>query len=202
MNWFKGRRERRIVAAEGFPPLQTERLVLRMFEMSDAVDVFDYAQSPLVGPMAGWAPHHSIEESRQVVQHFIRHGDVWAIVEKHTGRVIGSIGLHADAKRAVDNARMLGYALGERFWGQGYATEAGLAVLRFAFETLGCPVISVYHFPGNARSRRVIRKLGFVAEGTLRRATTLPDGSVVDDVCYSILREEFAPDAHRASPAT
>ena len=199
MNWFKHGRDNRKANSNGYPTLQTERLVLRAFELSDTVDVFTYAQSPLVGPMAGWAPHRTMEDSRQVVQHFMNRGDVWAIVEKKTGRVIGSVGLHVDMKREVENARMLGYALGENHWGQGYATEAAIAVLRFAFDQLGCPVISAYHFPKNAKSKRVIKKLGFVPEGTLRLATTLPDGTVTDDVCYSITREEFAQRVAKAT---
>jgi len=192
MNWFKHRREgRKLEPLEKYPALQTERLVLRMFTPCDTVDVFAYAQSTVVGPMAGWQPHRNIEESRQVVEHFIHHGDVWAIVEKKSGRVIGSIGLHADLKREVENARMLGYALGEKYWGKGYATEAATAVLRFAFEDLTCPLVSAYHFPGNRSSKHVIEKLGFVAEGVLRLASTLPDGTVVDNACYSITRNEY-----------
>jgi hypothetical protein len=93
---------------KAYPPLQTERLVLRMFELGDTVDVYDYAQSPIVGPMAGWTPHRSIEDSRRVVHQFINHGDVWAIVEKKSGRVIGSVGLHVDSRRDVENVCMLG----------------------------------------------------------------------------------------------
>lgn len=190
MNWFRFKRKPRR-PVETFPNLQTERLVLRMFDLHDAVDVYAYAQSPVVGPMAGWQPHRDLAESRRVVEHFIARGDVWAIVDKHTGHVIGSIGLHMDPKRDVDNARMLGYALGENHWGQGYATEAANAVLRFAFEELGCPVLSAYHFPKNSKSKHVIKKLGFQPEGTLRMASTLPDGAVTDDVCYSMTRAEY-----------
>lgn len=192
MNWFKRRRENRPTPVNTYPTLQTERLVLRTFDVGDAVDVFAYAHSPVVGPMAGWSPHRSLEESQQVVEHFISRGDVWAIVEKKTGHVIGSIGLHSDMKREVENARMLGYALGENHWGQGFATEAANVVLRFAFEELHCPIVSAYHFPKNAKSKHVIKKLGFVPEGMLRLASTLPDGTVVDDVCYSMTREEYA----------
>jgi len=201
MNWFKSRRDPLRNPPAGFPSLQTGRLVLRMFDPGDVVDVFAYAQSPLVGPMAGWAPHQDIEESRRVVRHFIQNGDVWAIVEKKTGRVIGSIGLHADTKREVDNARMLGYALGEAYWGLGYATEAAEAVLRFAFEDLGCPVVSACHFPKNGKSKHVIKKLGFANEGTLRMAYTLPDGTVTDDVCYSLTREEYLSRVAKAAQA-
>ena len=173
------------------PTLGTERLVLRTFEPSDAVDVFAYAQSPTVGPMAGWQPHRGIEESRRIVQLFIRNRDVWAIVEKKTGRVIGSIGLHADGKRNVNGAKTLGYVLGESYWNQGFATEASREVLRYAFEELNCPIVSVEHFPKNAKSKHVIKKLGFTYEGTLRMSYTLYDGTVLDELLYSMTRAEY-----------
>ncbi|HPR79011.1 MAG TPA: GNAT family N-acetyltransferase [Candidatus Limiplasma sp.] len=97
MKWFGIRREKSGLPANAYPPLQTERLVMRMFQPGDAMDVFDYARSPIVGAMAGWAPHKTLLESQQVVRRFISRGDVWAIVEKRTGHVIGSIGLHTDS---------------------------------------------------------------------------------------------------------
>lgn len=185
------RRKQPKAAPPCLPMLQTERLVLRCFEPSDAVDVFAYAQSPNVGPMAGWKPHQTIDESRAVVRCFITGGEVWAIVEKKSGRVIGSIGLHRDGKRSIAATRDLGYTLGESYWGQGYGTEACRAVLRYAFETLGCEVLSVGHFPTNHKSKRLIRKLGFTYEGTLRHAIRLPDDSVSDVLVYSMTLPEY-----------
>ena len=187
MSFFKHKKP----AAPTLPVLRTERLVLRTFDPNDAVDVYAYAQSETVGPMAGWAPHKSLDDSRRVVQMFIEAGDVWAVVDKSTGHVIGSIGLHKDGSRRVENCRDLGYVLGEKYWGQGFATEACRAVLQYAFEELGCPVVSVGHFPFNQKSRRVIKKLGFTCEGTIRHALELPDGTVTDNVVYSLLKEEY-----------
>lgn len=179
-------------AAPTLPVLQTERLVLRGFDPNDAVDVFAYAKSENVGPMAGWPPHQTLEDSRRVVDMFIREGEVWAVVEKRSGRVIGSVGLHKRAgRRAMEGSRELGYALGEAYWGQGYGTEANSAALKYAFETLNCPMVCVSHFPFNQRSKRLIKKLGFVYEGTLRRTWKLPDGSYTDECAYSLLKEEY-----------
>ncbi|MCE5342387.1 MAG: GNAT family N-acetyltransferase [Eubacteriales bacterium] len=197
--WKRARANRK-KKTDIYPPLLSQRLVLRMFELGDTADLYEYARSPIVGPMAGWTPHRSMEESRQVVHQFINHGDVWAIVEKRSGRVIGSIGLHADSKRDVPNTRMLGYALGEPYWGQGYATEAAEAVLKFAFEDLGCPLVSAFHNPQNDRSKRVIQKLGFLLEGRLRLAGTLPDGTVTDEDCYSMTRAEYATRERKTEP--
>lgn len=188
MSWFH---RKKTGGAPALPLLNTERLVLRCFAPNDAVDVYAYAQSEQVGPMAGWAPHKTLEDSRKVVEGFIAMGEVWAIVEKRTGHVIGSIGLHHDGARRVENARSLGYALGESSWGQGYATEACREVLRYAFEELNCPVVSASHFPLNQNSKRVIRKLGFVYEGVIRHAVILPDGEPADKVFYSLLRAEY-----------
>lgn len=171
--------------------LKTERLVLRAFELSDALDVFAYAKSLIVGPMAGFAPHRTLAESQAFVRKCMESGDVWAIVEKKMGRVIGSIGLRKDSKRNVEGVRMLGYALGEDWWGQGYATEAATAVLRYAFEELSCPLVSVFHYPQNEKSKRVIQKLGFSCEGHLRMSNVLSDGRTTDEVCYSMTREEY-----------
>ena len=188
MNIFR-RRNRN--ARQGFPVLKTERLVLRSFDPNDAVDVYAYAQSEKVGPMAGWAPHKCLDDSRRVVEGFIEAGDVWAVVDKTTGHVIGTVGLHKDPYRPLEGCRRLGYVLGENYWGKGYATEACREVLRYAFEVLKCPVVSVAHYPINQRSRRVIKKLGFAYEGVQRWAHDLPDGTVSDLVCYSLLKSEY-----------
>ncbi len=195
MKLFSGRHKKQ--SAAGMPVLQTERLVLREFEMSDAVDMFAYAKNPNVGNMAGFQAHKSIEDSRAVIAGFIERRDEWAIVEKRTGRVIGAIGLHKDNRRAISEARELGYSLGEESWGQGYGTEASLAVLSYAFDTLGVEIMSAGHFPFNQKSKKLIKKLGFVYEGTVRRAMRLPDGSVTDEAVYSMTKDEY--EAHRAA---
>lgn len=86
---------------------------------------------------------------------------------------------------------MIGYALSEAYWGKGYATEAVKKVIQYGFEELGLEIISVYHYPHNKRSQRVIEKCGFKYEGTLRKSSVLYDGSIYDDVCYSITKEEY-----------
>lgn len=173
--------------------LETDRLLLREWRENDYQDLYTYAKNPKVGPMAGWKPHESVEESKQIIEMFMETNDAWAICLKETGKVIGSIGLHSDRKRKYDDEkiRMLGYALSEEYWGKGIAAEAGKAVLKFAFEELKLELLSVNHYSSNTQSGRVIEKLGFRYEGTLRKAVKLLDGTIVDDVCYSLLKEEY-----------
>ncbi len=115
--------------------LETERLLLRPFEEGDLHDVYEYAKSPNVGPAAGWKPHGCVAETEAVLLGFIKSGDVWAVVYKPEGKVIGSVGLHKDRKRDAElNAKMLGYAFGEAYWGMGLCTEAAREAIRYAFE--------------------------------------------------------------------
>ena len=77
-------------------------------------------------------------------------------------------------------------------WREPYAaTETCRELIRYAFEELNCQVLSVMHFPFNQKSKRVIKKLGFAYEGVLRYSHDLPDGTVSDQVCYSLLRSEY-----------
>lgn len=175
------------------PRIETERLILRGFTMDDLADFNAYCQNPDVGPNAGWPPHQSLEESGEVLRSFIQGGQVWAICERESGRVIGSLGLHPDKRRDLDfdSCRMLGYVLAKPCWGKGYMTEAVQAALRYAFEELRLQLVTVYHFAYNQRSRRVIEKAGFVSEGTLRRAFVRYDGRIFDECSYSMTRDEW-----------
>lgn len=171
--------------------LVTQRLVLRPWRMDDCADFYAYASDPRVGPDAGWEPHANPGVSQEILLDFIRKDEVWALELRETGRCVGSIGLHADPKRNLPDGRMLGYVLAPAQWGRGLVTEAAQRVVRFGFEEMGLEMLSAIHFPHNAASARVIQKCGFVYEGTFRRAFLRYDGVVLDEVCYSLLREEY-----------
>jgi [ribosomal protein S5]-alanine N-acetyltransferase len=171
--------------------IATERLILRPWSMHDLDDFHEYAKNPNVGPAAGWKQHESREESAGILQKFIEDGDVWAIEYMGNHKVIGSIGLHEDRFRGGMNARMIGYVLAEEYWGRGLMGEAVERIVQYAFDEMNLDLLSVYHYPVNRRSRRVIEKCGFKYEGTLRMASKIFDGTVYDNVCYSITRDEY-----------
>ncbi len=80
--------------------LETERLILRQWTMDDATTCSPMRKARKVGPAAGWKPHESRKESEAVLQSWLQSPEVWAIEEKESGRVIGSIGLHEDSLRS------------------------------------------------------------------------------------------------------
>lgn len=172
--------------------IKTERLYLRNITESDAQDIYEYSINPNVGPKAGWEPHKSIEDTKEIMKViFLNQPHVFGIVLPETGKLIGSLGLLSDPKREYDKAMMLGYALGEEYWGKGYMTEAAQAVIKYGFENLGLELISCNCYPFNIGSMRVIEKCGFKFEGILRMAEKIFDGNIYDHRCYSITREEY-----------
>jgi RimJ/RimL family protein N-acetyltransferase len=86
----------------------------------------------------------------------------------------------------------MGYCLDDAAWGQGYATEAAHAVLRWAFETLDLNRVQAEADTRNVASARVLEKLGFVREGTLREDCVV-SGEVSDSWVYGLLRREWQP---------
>lgn len=171
--------------------IETDRLVLRPTRMSDAEDIFEYASGENVGRYAGWKLHETIEETRQIIETVFSEENVFAIVLKENGKVVGSIGLIADPKRVYDRVRMIGYALGEAYWGRGYMTEAAGALTDYGFETLDLVMISAYCYPSNERSRGILKKLSFEYEGRLSLCEKSISGEVLDNECYALTKTDF-----------
>lgn len=144
--------------------LETPRLVLRPFTQADAEDLYDYARDPRVGPPAGWPPHKSVEESREIIRTVFAAPNVFAMELRETGRVVGSVGLvgrhpAGDLPDCPDDET--GYSLRPDLWGHGLVPEAMWAVLEYSFTQLKMKRIWCGHAAGNWRSARVIQKCGF-----------------------------------------
>lgn len=141
--------------------LETERMILRPWEESDAEECYKYAKDPRVGPMAGWPVHTSVENSCQVIRDVLMAEETYAIVLKETGLPVGSIGLHRNDLAKKEDEAELGYWLGVPYWGQGLVPEAAREVLRHAFEDLQLARVWCGYYDGNEKSKRVQEKLGF-----------------------------------------
>lgn len=165
--------------------METERLILRNWSYDDAPDLFEYASNPKVGPMAGWKPHETLEDSLEIIKMFIESRQ-FAIVLKQTNKVIGSIGWLKNKDGSCD----LGYALSQEYWGRGLIPEASLAVMKYMFETLKIDAITIGHFDFNLQSKRVVEKLGFkyVNENDYVRKY---DDKIIRKINYRITKEEF-----------
>ncbi|MCB0022606.1 MAG: GNAT family N-acetyltransferase [Caldilinea sp.] len=94
---------------------------------------------------------------------------------------------------------LIGYCLAEKAWGHGYATEAAGAMVQWAFDTLDLNRIQSEADTRNRASERVLEKLGFVREGTLRENCIL-NGDVSDSSVYGLLRREWEQRATSPPP--
>ncbi len=174
------------------PVMETKRLILRPLVQSDAASIYSYAKLSTVGPLAGWEPHESLKSTYDFITYALRKKDygqpgVYSIILKETKAMIGTIEIHSykEQKGAI------GFVLNPEYWNKGYTTEASKACIIYAFELLDLKRLEYCHFPHNTPSKRVCEKLGFTFEGVLRNKYLLYDGTVLDDVVYSITTEDY-----------
>lgn len=145
---------------------ETDRLILRRWEESDAGSLYEYAKDPDVGPIAGWPPHQNIEESLSVIRNVLSGPEAYALCLKEDGKAIGAIELKLKENQRNDLAEQedeceLGYWLGKPFWGRGLMPEAAEELIRHAFEDLGMQKVWCGYYDGNNKSKRVQEKCGF-----------------------------------------
>lgn len=119
--------------------LATERLILRPWAETDAEDLYRYAKDDRVGPIAGWPPHSSVDNSAEIIRTVFSAPETYAVCLKEDNRAIGSIGLMIGArsdKEIPDTEGEIGYWIGVPFWGKGLIPEATQELIRHGFEDL------------------------------------------------------------------
>jgi RimJ/RimL family protein N-acetyltransferase len=173
------------------PVLRTERLTLRPLREADASAVQGFCSDREVASTTMHIPHPYPEGG---AMEWIRgHPDayaaglnaVWGMDLKRKG-VVGVIGL---SLQPTHRRAELGYWVGRPHWGQGFATEAAVAVARCAFEHFGVYRLHAHHFSRNPASGAVLRRAGLLHEGTLR-GHVLKWGVFEDVEMYGALRGE------------
>lgn len=144
--------------------IKTERLVLRAFADKDLEDFFEYARVDGVGEMAGWPHHETIEDSKVVLDMFLKEKKTFAI--EYKGKVIGSVGIENYNEEllpefADKQGREIGFVLSKDYWGQGFMPEAVKGVLDYLLNELKLDFIICCHSATNIQSKRVQEKCGF-----------------------------------------
>lgn len=149
--------------------LETERLLLRPWKGSDAAALYELASDPDIGPRCGWKPHESEAESAEIIRTVFAAPEIYAVILRKSGAIIGCAGLHPLEGQPSDSPE-LGYWLGKPYWGCGFMPEAARKLIRRAFEDLRCNAVWCSHYEANLQSRRVIEKCGFRYRMTKERA--------------------------------
>ncbi len=178
----------------GTQVLETSRLILRPFAVSDAGNMYhNWAKDPEVTKYLTWLPHSSVQASEELLALWVADYEKpdcyqWAIELKELGQAIGSISVvrHSDQ---VQNAE-IGYALGRAWWRQGIMTEALTEVIAYLIGVVGFNRVAAVHNVNNPNSGAVMVKCGMRCEGTLRQSIWDNQG-IADASWYSILAEEW-----------
>lgn len=143
----------------------TNRLILRPWDVSDAADLFKYAQDERIGPVAGWPAHTSIEESKAIIESVFSKPEVYAVALQENNQAIGCIGLllGKDSNFSIpEDQGEVAYWIGVPFWGQGLIPEALEVILAHAFENLKLTTLWCGYLEGNEKSKKVQEKRGFI----------------------------------------
>jgi ribosomal-protein-alanine N-acetyltransferase len=172
------------------PTLETERLLLRDFVLSDWDALNAFLSDPAVTRFmhfASWDEGKRREWLTWLVQEAStphRDADNWAMTLRSTGRLIGWLIIGKSRHAAEAGTRECGYALDQRFWGQGYMPEALRAVFTYEFTVLGTHRIIAECETPNLASARVMQKCGMAYEGMFYDADF--EGNCANRYRYSI----------------
>lgn len=147
--------------------LETERLILRTWTYSDADALFEICRDAEVMLHIGdRKPYASVEKAKEFLNWAVLYQKKngfcrWAVIEKSSGKIIGSCGF---ARRDSEEVE-LGYLFAREVWGNGYATEAARACLSYGFKTIGFTKIIALTDFDHVKSQKVLQKIGFAPRG-------------------------------------
>ena len=149
--------------------IETERLILRPLELSDAVGMFEMDANPIVHKYLWNTPTQNIEETITLIenvknQYIFNNIGRFATILKETNELIGWTGIKFvtdHIENGNTNFYDYGYRLNEKFWNKGYATEATKAWLDYGFNQMKIDKMNAYTHSENGASNHVLQKVGF-----------------------------------------
>lgn len=178
----------------GTVTLETDRLILRKFNLDDAEAMFkNWASDEEVTKYLMWPAHKNLEVSKGYITSLIEtyqnlNKYDWAIELKEIGEVIGSIGIVRCNEEIA--CVEIGYCIARQWWNKGITSEAFLLIVKFLMEELEVNRIESRHDPRNMNSGRVMMKCGLQYEGTHRKSDFNNQG-ICDASWYGLLREDY-----------
>jgi RimJ/RimL family protein N-acetyltransferase len=148
--------------------LETDRLILRPLDLSDAVAMFAMDNNPKVHKYLWQNPTQTIEETIKTIEYVCSQYERnnigrFATILKETGEFIGWTGIkYIDDHIENGNTNFYdyGYRLDEKFWRKGYATEASIAWLDYGFNEMNIDVMNAYTHSQNGASNHILQKVG------------------------------------------
>ncbi|MNI20854.1 Ribosomal-protein-serine acetyltransferase [compost metagenome] len=152
--------------------LHTERLHLRKMKVSDSSSLFEIWSDPDVTKFMNvscFTNENQAKEMINLLDDLSRDSKAirFSIIKKESNEIIGSCGYNS---LDFENEKAeIGYDIAKSFWGRGYASEAICSLLDHAFSSLKLNRIEAKVDPENVNSIKLLQKLNFTFEGTLRQ---------------------------------
>ena len=181
------------------PALETQRLLLRKLEKSDAEALYAFSHIPEVSRYLLWDTHPTLKYTKSYLHDLMKsYRDFlyfeWGVVEKESGTLIGTCGF--TSFDYAENGGEIGYSFHPAYWGHGYATEATIETIRFGFRILGLKRIYAYYVLENEASLKVLLHSGM----TFRREVSplMIKGQEMRIGLCDITRDEYASQAVRS----
>ena len=170
---------------------ETERLMIRRFQESDAPDLLEYLSSPRVNCFLD-EKLNSLEEAVKNVKKRSNNELEFAVCLKESGKVIGNL----FAKKEEPDTYGVGWQFNEIIEGKGYASEASRAYLTYLFNQKNARRINAYVEETNLRSQKLCERLGMRKEGCFKEFisfTQNPDGTPIyeNTILYAMLKKEW-----------
>ena len=169
--------------------LETKRLIIRKLTMEDSPYVLAILNADFANEY-----NCASKINEAILWKMIEYQLSYVLVLKENNTIIGHIGLEKDYLRYNVKSLSMTYVLDEKYTNQGYMREAIKEVLYDAFTRLERKIVSLRIASCNIRSKRLAESIGFHYDGMIRRGTKKEDGTIYDDLLYSMTKEEFESD--------
>jgi len=176
--------------------IESERLIMRPFEMGDAASVLEFSSNPKTQEYTGDVLRTTLEEAKSVIENvwfsdYEKYGyGRFAVIYKPDNKLIGFCGFKFLPQLNITD---LGYRFLPEYWGMGIATESSIKMLEFGFSVLKLSSVMGTVYPQNPASSKVLRKLGF----TLKELKPYPGEDDLGDLeWYYLSKEEYEATAH------
>ena len=179
----------------GTKTLETDRLILRKVTAADAIKAYqNWCSNDNVARHVAWEKHKNVDETQKLYSLWEEEYQDpktfrWIVELKDNGEVIGTIDV--SKKFLQFGTCEIGYCYGEKFWGQGYGTEALKRVMEYLFKEADADVVWAEHMTLNPASGKVMAKAGLKYETILHKRVNDKSGHKDDLIVYYLTKEDY-----------
>ncbi len=179
--------------------IETEKILLRHVSIDDVDDIFEYASDKDTGPMAGWPPHKTIDDTKKIMNTWLdpKHTEeLFAIVYKPDNKVVGTLGV-AHLNKKIKNekneyvnklikegkiAYEFGATISKKYWNKGISTQIIKMMEDYLFSERDADVIVICHYEENIGSKRSQEKNNYKVVYSYER-----DKPYYNTECYTMV---------------